>query len=325
MNPHAGQTTARQTPVHSTVQASSVFTAWHVPMTDSNETLEEALARNVRDALLEDIGRGDWTALLVPAHRPVVAHVTAKEAAVICGQAWFTACYQALDPAAQVRWAVQEGGAVAAGARVCTVSADARAMLSAERAALNFLQMLSAVATTTRRYVDAIAGLSPNPRGCAVLDTRKTLPGLRQAQKYAVRVGGGKNQRMALWHGILIKENHIAAAGGIAAALAAAQALNAGVDIQIEVESLHEMEQALSAGATSILLDDFSLADMHTAYTVNAGRALLEASGGMDLARICAVARTGVDRISVGKLTKDVQAIDLSLRVEPFSGAHPLA
>jgi nicotinate-nucleotide pyrophosphorylase (carboxylating) len=284
-----------------------------------NETLEAARLRNVRDALAEDMGVCDWTAQLVPAQRLVVAHVTAKEGAVICGQAWFSDCYVALDPAVRIEWHVAEGQAVAAGTRVCTIHADARAVLSAERPALNFLQMLSAVATNTRRYVDAIAGLSPNPKGCAVLDTRKTMPGLRQAQKYAVRVGGGQNQRLALWHGILIKENHIAAAGGIAPALAAARALNAGVDIQIEVEDLAEMQQALAAGATSIMLDDFSMADMHEAYRANAGRALLEASGGVDLERIKAIAATGVDRISVGKLTKDVQAIDLSLRVQAWT------
>ena len=167
----------------------------------------------------------------------------------------------------------------------------------------------------TRAHVRAVAGASPNPRGCAVLDTRKTLPGLRQAQKYAVRVGGGQNQRLALWDGILIKENHIAAAGGIAAALAAAFALDAGVPVQIEVESLAELDEALAAGAQSVLLDDFTLQDMHTAYAVTAGRALLEVSGGVTLESIREFARTGVDRISVGKLTKDVRAVDLSLRV----------
>ncbi len=294
-------------------------------MTDDNETLEAARARNVRDALHEDIGRGDWTALLVPAQRPAVAHVTAKEAAVLCGQAWFSACVLALDPAARIDWHVAEGQTVAAGTRVCTLHADARATLSAERPALNFLQTLSAVATMTRRYVDAIAGLSPNPTGCVVLDTRKTLPGLRQAQKYAVRVGGGQNQRLALWHGILIKENHIVAAGGIAQALAAARALNAGVDIQIEVEDLDELQQALAAGATSIMLDDLSLDDMRKGCAINAGRALLEASGGVDLDSIRAIARTGVDRISVGKLTKDVQAIDLSMRVQGAPVVLPIA
>jgi nicotinate-nucleotide pyrophosphorylase (carboxylating) len=281
-----------------------------------NETLDQALARNVRDALAEDIGRADWTALLVPAQRRVTARVTAKEAALLCGQRWFDACVRALDPSASVRWSVAEGAAVTPGTEVCRIESQARALLSAERSALNFLQMLSGVASVTRAYVDAIAGLSPNPRGCAILDTRKTLPGLRQAQKYAVRVGGGQNQRLALWDGILIKENHIAAAGGIGAALAAAKALNAGVTVQIEVESLAELDQALAGGATSVLLDDFTLDDMRRAYERTQGRALLEASGSVNLERVRDIARTGVDRISIGKLTKDVRAIDLSMRVD---------
>jgi nicotinate-nucleotide pyrophosphorylase (carboxylating) len=284
-------------------------------MIEENETLQRALARNVADALSEDLGRGDWTARLVPAGRRVGAQVLAKEAAVLCGRPWFDACVQALDPAAVLEWTSGEGAAVSAGTVVCRIEAEARALLSAERPALNFLQTLSAVATTTRQFVDAIAGASPNPGGCAVLDTRKTLPGLRQAQKYAVRVGGGRNHRMALWDGILIKENHIAAAGGIAAALRAAAALDAGVTVQIEVESLDELEQALAAGARSVLLDDFTIEDMQLAHRLNAGRAELEVSGGVDLDSIRAIAATGVDRISVGKLTKDVRAIDLSLRI----------
>jgi nicotinate-nucleotide pyrophosphorylase (carboxylating) len=284
-------------------------------MTDHDETLDEALARNVRDALAEDIGRADWTALLVPAGRRVRARVVAKEPAVLCGRRWFDHCIHALDARAEIQWLAAEGGPLVEGGEVCRIEADARALLSAERSALNFLQLLSAVATTTRRYVVAIAGLSPNPKGCAILDTRKTLPGLRQAQKYAVRVGGGQNQRLALWHGILIKENHIAAAGGIRAALDAAKALNAGVPVQIEVESLAELEDALRWGATSVLLDDFTLEDMHRAYAITQGRALLEASGSVDLERVRDIARTGVDRISIGKLTKDVKAIDLSMRV----------
>lgn len=291
-------------------------------MTEHNETLESALARNVRDALAEDIGRGDWTAMLVPAGRRASGRVVAKQDALLCGRPWFDACVQALDPGARLHWAVAEGGVVAAGTEVCRIEADARALLSAERPALNFLQLLSGVATVTRRYVDAIAGLSPNANGCAVLDTRKTLPGLRQAQKYAVRTGGGHNQRLALWDGILIKENHIAAAGGIAAALQAALALDAGVTVQIEVESLAELQDALAAGARSVLLDDFTLADMRLAHALNAAHAqpaLLEVSGGVDLERIRDIARTGVDRISVGKLTKDVQAIDLSLRIDPHA------
>ena len=285
-------------------------------MFDHNETLEAALARNVRDALMEDIGRGDWTAQLAPAGRRVAARVVAKEAAVLCGRAWFDACVLTLDPSATLQWQVEEGAALAAGSVACRIEAEARALLSAERPALNFIQMLSAVATRTREYVDAIAGLSPNPKGCAILDTRKTFPGLRQAQKYAVRVGGGQNQRIALWHGILFKENHIAAAGGIAAALRAAQALNAGVSVQIEVESLDELAQALEGGATSVLIDDFSPADMQRAVALNAGRALLEVSGGVDLNTVRDIARTGVDRISIGKLTKDVRAVDFSMRVD---------
>ncbi|UUX95474.1 carboxylating nicotinate-nucleotide diphosphorylase [Aquabacterium sp. J223] len=285
-------------------------------MFDHNETLEQALARNVRDALMEDIGRGDWTAQLVPADRGAHGHVLAKEGAVIAGRPWFDACLLVLDADVRIDWAVAEGQAVEPGTVLCHLEGRARALLSAERAALNFLQTLSAVATSTRRFADAIAGVSPNPKGCVVLDTRKTLPGLRQAQKYAVRVGGGHNHRMALWDGILIKENHIATAGGIAAALAAAQALNAGVTVQIEVESLDELRQALDAGATSVLLDDFSLADMHAAWRLTAGRAVLEVSGGVDLDGIRAIAATGVDRISTGKLTKDVRAVDLSMRLQ---------
>jgi nicotinate-nucleotide pyrophosphorylase (carboxylating) len=283
---------------------------------EHNETLEQALERNVRDALAEDIGTGDWTAQLVPASAQVRAHVLAKESAVVCGQAWFDACFRALSSQAHVNWQVAEGAAVEAGTVVCRIDAPARALLSAERSALNFLQTLSAVATATRRYVQATQGLSPNPRGCAILDTRKTMPGLRLAQKYAVRVGGGQNQRIALWDGILIKENHIAAAGGVAAALQAAQRLNSGVPVQIEVESLAELDEALAHGATSVLLDDFSLDDMCTGVARTQGRALLEASGGVDLDRVKAVAATGVDRISIGKLTKDVMAVDYSMRVE---------
>ena len=280
-----------------------------------NETLELALQRNIRDALMEDIGVCDWTAQLVPAGRRALAHVIAKEAAVVCGRPWFDGCMLALDAGARVSWQANEGQAVAAGAEVCRIEADARALLSAERPSLNFLQMLSGVAGVTRRYVEAIAGASPNPRGCAVLDTRKTLPGLRQAQKYAVRLGGGANQRMALWDGILIKENHIVAAGSIAGALNAARALNADVDIQIEVENLDELQQALHAGAHNVLIDDFSAEDMKKAVTLNAGRALLEVSGGVDLQTVREIAATGVDRISIGKLTKDVRAVDFSLRV----------
>ncbi len=282
---------------------------------DHDETLEQARARNIRDALAEDIGSGDRTAMLVPAGRRVRARVTVREAAVLAGREWFDGCLLALDAAARVDWRYADGDAMAADTAVCEIEADARALLSAERPALNFLQLLSATATETRRHVDAIAGASPNPRGCAVLDTRKTIPGLRLAQKYAVRVGGGRNQRLALWHGILIKENHIAAAGGVTAALHDARALDAGVEIQIEVETLDQLREALAAGATSVLLDNFDLARMREAVALTAGRALLEASGGVSLATLRDIAATGVDRISIGHLTKDVKAVDFSLRV----------
>ena len=284
-------------------------------MFDTNETLEAARARNVHDALMEDIGRGDWTAQLVPAGRRVNARVLVREDAVLCGRDWFDACLAALDATARIDWHVAEGAPMAADTLVCHIEADARALLSAERPALNFLQLLSATATLTRRHVDAIAGASPNPRGCVILDTRKTLPGLRQAQKYAVRTGGGNNQRLALWHGILIKENHIAAAGGVAAALRNAQALKSGVDIQIEVESLEQLTEALGAGATSVLLDNFDLPRMREAVALNAQRALLEVSGGVALDQVRDIAATGVDRISIGRLTKDVRATDYSMRV----------
>ena len=282
---------------------------------DHNETLAQALARNVEDALMEDIGRGDWTAMLVPAERRVHAQVQAKEVGVLCGQAWFDACMQRVDASTRVEWLAAEGATLAAGSVVCRIEGQARALLGAERPALNFLQMLSGVATATRSYAEAIVGASPPGRACVVLDTRKTLPGLRQAQKYAVGVGGGQNQRLALWDGILIKENHIAAAGGIAPALAAARALNAGVEIQIEVENLAELQQALDAGAKSVLIDDFSRDDMRRAVAITGERALLEVSGGVDLTTVRDIAATGVDRISIGKLTKDVHAIDLSMRV----------
>lgn len=281
----------------------------------SQETLAQARARNIRDALEEDIGPCDWTAQLIAPDTRAEARLRVREAAVLCGQEWFSSCITQLDPKASIHWHYQEGAMMPADADVCEIAANARALLTAERPAMNFLQLLSATATQTRAFADAIAGVSPNPRGCVVLDTRKTMPGLRQAQKYAVRIGGGANQRLALWDGILIKENHILAAGGIAAALRAARALNAAVSIQIEVESLDELRQALDAGAESILIDNFSLQEMRDAVSVNRGRALLEASGGISLESIRAVAATGVDRISVGSITKDVKAIDFSLRV----------
>ncbi|HEX6721140.1 MAG TPA: carboxylating nicotinate-nucleotide diphosphorylase [Burkholderiaceae bacterium] len=280
-----------------------------------NETLEQARARNIHDALLEDVGRGDWTGQLLPARHRVKAELRVREAAVLCGRDWFDGVARAVDAGTMVRWRYDEGADLAADSVVCEIEGDARALLTAERPAMNFLQLLSGTATSTRAHARAIEGASPNPRGCVVLDTRKTLPGLRQAQKYAVRVGGGANQRLALWDGILIKENHIAAAGGVAEALRRAQALNASVDIQIEVETLDQLREALAHGARSVLLDNFSIERMREAVSVTRGRALLEASGGLGLDQMRAVAATGVDRISVGKLTKDVRAIDYSLRV----------
>lgn len=284
-------------------------------MYENNETVASALSRNVRDALYEDIGTGDWTASLIAEDQKLQAQVTLKEAAVICGRPWFDECILALDSEADITWMCTEGDHVEAGTIIVKIIAKARALLSVERSALNFLQMLSGVATQKRIYVNAIEKISPDPNGCVVLDTRKTLPGLRQAQKYAVRVGGGMNHRMALWDGMLIKENHIAAAGGVAASLMAAKTLNAQVPVQIEVESLAELEEALAAGATSVLLDDFSFSDMKRAVMLNAGRAKLEVSGGVDIESIALIAATGVDRISTGKLTKDVHAVDLSMRM----------
>jgi len=284
-------------------------------ITTHNETLEAARVRNITDALAEDIGTGDWTAQLVPANKTAHAELIVRQSAVLCGIDWFEGVIQALDPKAVITWQYAEGDTMQADSTVCTIDADARALLSAERPAMNFLQTLSWTATSARAHVDAIADASPNPKGCVILDTRKTIPGLRQAQKYAVRIGGGQNQRLALWHGILIKENHIAAAGSITAALKAAQALNAGVDIQVEVENQAELEEALAAGAKSILIDNFTTAQMKAAVTFTQGRALLEASGGVSLDQLRAIAATGVDRISIGKLTKDVSAVDYSMRI----------
>jgi nicotinate-nucleotide pyrophosphorylase (carboxylating) len=288
-------------------------------MFEQNESLPQAIARNVRDALAEDLGTGDWTAQLVPENRQAHAKLIVRQKAVLCGIAWFEAIVHQLDPQARIQWKFQEGEWMQANSTVCEIDANARALLSAERPAMNFLQTLSYTATITRQHVDAIAGVSPNPNGCALLDTRKTLPGLRQAQKYAVRVGNGKNQRMALWDGILIKENHIAAAGSITAALKAADALQSGVDVQIEVENIAELQEALSAGVKSILIDNFTLDQMREAVKINASRAFIEASGGITLDQLQAIAATGVDRISIGKLTKDIEAIDYSMRIDPLT------
>ncbi|MBK7134679.1 MAG: carboxylating nicotinate-nucleotide diphosphorylase [Rhodocyclales bacterium] len=277
---------------------------------DMNEQLAQAIARNVDAALSEDIGSGDLTALLMPAGHPARGIVVSREAAVLCGSAWFDACFHRLDTRARIRWHARDGDRIDAGQTLCEIEADTRALLTAERPALNFLQLLSGTASVTRSYVDAVAGTQAK-----IVDTRKTLPGLRLAQKYAVRCGGGANHRLGLYDGILIKENHIMASGGVAPVLAQAQALApAGVFIQIEVETLEQLGEALAAGAKMILLDNMDLAQMRRAVSLTAGRALLEASGGVDLSKVRAIAETGVDRISIGSLTKDVRAVDLSLR-----------
>jgi len=276
--------------------------------------LAPEITRNVDASLAEDIGAGDLTASLVPGERQVKATVISREAGVLCGTAWFDECVRRLDPQATVSWKAADGDRLVANQLLCEIEGNGRALLSAERSALNFLQLLSAVASKARIYADEIAGTKAQ-----VVDTRKTLPGLRIAQKYAVRCGGGGNHRLALWDAILIKENHIHAAGGIAEAMAAArsvaeQAAGRCKFIQIEVESLSELEIALTAGATMILLDNFTLDMMREAARINAGRAVLEASGNVSLETIRAIAETGVDRISVGALTKDVKALDLSMR-----------
>ncbi|NCW76689.1 MAG: carboxylating nicotinate-nucleotide diphosphorylase [Oxalobacteraceae bacterium] len=281
------------------------------PYAPFDEALTLAFESNIRAALAEDIGSGDWTALLVPGTTEVTANVIVREPAVLCGAPWFEGVMVQIDPHLHIEWHFAEGDTMPVQAEVCRIHGPARSLMTAERAALNFLQLLSAVATATRDYVQLIDGTH-----AAILDTRKTLPGLRLAQKYAVRVGGGKNQRLALYDGILIKENHIAAAGSIPAAITAARALNAGVSIQIEVENLDELQQALLAGAESILLDNFSTEQMREAVRLTAGRAILEASGGVNRGTVRAIAETGVDRISIGSLTKDVRAIDFSLRVQ---------
>ncbi|MYM34992.1 carboxylating nicotinate-nucleotide diphosphorylase [Duganella sp. FT94W] len=275
-----------------------------------DDALKSAFEANLLAALLEDVGSGDLTGLLVPEGGRAKARVIVREDAVLCGAPWFEGVMNCMQAGIEVDWRYAEGDLMKADSVVCTIEGPARALLTAERGALNFMQLLSGVASATRKYVDVIAGTR-----AAILDTRKTLPGLRLAQKYAVRVGGGQNQRLALYDGILIKENHIAAAGGITNAVLAAKALNKGVSIQVEVESLDELKEALDAGAVSILLDNFSTDMMREAVTLNTGRALLEASGGINFDTVRAIAETGVDRISIGSLTKDIRATDYSLRI----------
>lgn len=271
---------------------------------------DDALARNVADVLAEDIGPGDQTGRLVAAGERRRARIIVREEAVLCGVPWFDAVMRRVEPTIGVRWHYREGDRMTAGSTVCELEGPARALLTAERNGLNFLQLLSGVATATRRYVDRIEGTRAK-----ILDTRKTLPGLRLAQKYAVRIGGGANQRLALYDGILIKENHIAAAGGVGEALDAAFALKAGVTVQIEVETLAQLETALARGAQSVLLDNFTLDMMREAVRIAGGHAVLEVSGGVNLDTVRAIAETGVDRISIGALTKDVRATDYSMRI----------
>lgn len=276
-----------------------------------NPDLRNEIGRNVAAALAEDVGAGDWTAQLLPAAQQAEAVILSRMPAVICGQPWAERTLLTLDPGMRVKWLVAEGAAVQAGESVCRLEGLTRALLSGERTALNFLQLLSAVATVTRRYVDAVAGTRAK-----ILDTRKTLPGLRLAQKYAVAIGGGMNHRKGLYDGVLIKENHIAAAGGVTAALQRAREVAPpGVWIQVEVETRAQLEEALAVGAKMVLLDNMTPAQMAEAVRFTAGRAELEASGGITLATVREIAETGVDRISIGSLTKDIDAIDLSMRM----------
>ena len=279
----------------------------------TTHSLPEDLSRQVSRALREDIGIGDVTAQLIAVTATANARVLCRDSAVVCGAPWFDEAFRQLDPRVQIHWQVQEGAVVAADSELCLLSGPARALLTGERTALNFLQLLSATATVTARYVAAIAGT-----GCRILDTRKTIPGLRTAQKYAVRCGGGQNHRMGLFDCVLIKENHIAAAGTIAAAVNSARKLSPGLPIEVETESLAEVAAALASYCDIIMLDEFSLPDMQAAVALNRAAvhpAKLEASGGVDFDRIAALAATGVDYISIGGLTKHVQAVDLSMRL----------
>lgn len=271
--------------------------------------MASVIREDVARALAEDIGSGDLTARLVPEFETAQARVVTREPAVLSGTDWFEECFRQIDSAVRISWNARDGDRLSRDQVVCTLDGRARSLLTGERSGLNFLQTLSAVATKTRSFVDAVAGTS-----AAILDTRKTLPGLRFALKYAVRCGGGTNHRMGLFDGVLIKENHIAAAGSIAAALAQAHQLAPTVPVEIEVENIGQLKEALAAGAKLILLDNFVLAGLREAVQVTARRAVLEASGGINLDTVRDIAATGVDRISIGSLTKDIRAVDLSMR-----------
>ncbi len=276
--------------------------------------LPDDISDSVRRALAEDIGSGDLTAALIPADNHVRANVITRDDAVLCGIAWFDEVFRQLDERIVITWQAQDGDHMRAGETLCHVHGPARAVLSGERMALNFLQLLSGVATQTRRYVDAVRGTH-----ATILDTRKTVPGLRKAQKYAVTCGGGKNHRLGLFDGVLIKENHILAAGSITRALQQAKTSTPkGIPIEIEVEDLQQLREALAAGAKSLLLDNFDLDTLRKAVDYTRGRATLEASGGITLENVRAIAETGVDFISVGVLTKDVRAVDLSMRFQAY-------
>ncbi len=268
------------------------------------------ITANVRAALAEDIGSGDITAQLIPAERMAQARIITREAATICGTAWVDEVFRQLDPRVQVQWHTADGERAMQDQTLFTLEGPARALLSGERSALNFLQLLSGVASRCREYADLVEGTVVQ-----LLDTRKTLPGLRLAQKYAVTCGGCHNHRIGLYDAFLIKENHIAACGGIAQAVASARQIAPGRPVEVEVENLEELQQALDAGADIIMLDELDDDDMRTAVTLNAGRAKLEASGGVNKTTLRGIAETGVDYISIGTLTKDVKAIDLSMRL----------
>lgn len=276
-----------------------------------NHADPEIVLTDVRRALSEDIGSGDVTADLLPADFMARARVLTRESAVVCGKAWFTACFSEVDPGVGVEWLVEEGDRVVPGQLLCHVGGPARALVTAERSALNFLQTLSATATATSLYVDAVRGTRTR-----ILDTRKTLPGLRHAQKYAVRVGGGENHRIGLYDAVLIKENHIAAAGSMATAVATARRLHPSIMVEVEVENFSELREALSSGVDRIMLDEFELDELVQAVAEVDGRVPLEVSGGVGMDKVRAIAETGVDFISIGALTKHVRAIDLSMRIE---------
>jgi nicotinate-nucleotide pyrophosphorylase (carboxylating) len=270
----------------------------------------QGIAETVARALAEDVGTGDLSAALIPTETTAHARVISRQPAIIAGSPWFNEVFRQLDKRVTVDWRVQQGQPVKAGAAICDVQGPARALLTGERVALNFLQLLSATATAAHGFVEVVKGTS-----AVILDTRKTLPGLRAAQKYAVTCGGARNHRMGLFDEILIKENHIAAAGSISAIVSAARRRHPDIDIEVEVEHIGQIEEALAAGANIILLDNFTLDDLKTAVELNDGRARIEVSGGVSLRDIRAIAQTGVDYISVGALTKNIAAIDLSMRI----------